>query len=256
MNIVLFSPDEVGNSGDISLPPADPRAVHIRSVLRLEPGARFRAGIIDGMSGTAEVRNDRTEGVADNLLLRFLPDRNERTEVLPRVDVILGSVRPIQLKRLFRDLSSIGVSHIMVAGTDLSEASYFHSNIWKPARLRGFLVEGASQGGHTSLPEVARSRSIDEAVAACETIYESVGTQAVSRMWLERGARSASVLPRGKAAGRILLAIGPERGFTERETGLLEKAGFEPLGIPVGILRTETAATAAVCIVSSWSIGP
>ena len=256
MNIVLFSPDEVECGGEIRLPTDDVRAKHIRGVLRLDRGSWFRAGVVDERPGYAQVCSDTGPVAGDCLVLRFVPDGNDGAEVLPRVDLIIGSARPIQLKRLFRDLASIGVSRILVAGTDLSETSYFHSNIWNTAKLRQLLVEGASQGGHTFLPEVTRCTAVRDAIAAFQSIYESAEERSVARIRLERGAPPVSQTTLLRPTKRILLAIGPERGFTEREISLLDEAGFEQLGIPGGILRTETAATAAVCVVRSWAIEP
>ncbi len=255
MNILLFFPSEVGSDGSIRVSRDDPRAKHIRGVLRLSRGSWVRAGIVDEGTGMAEVRNDPVAAGETSLELRFVEDDAVQPEVLPRIDLILGSVRPIQLKRLFRDLAAIGVSRISVAGTDLSEASYFHSSIWNSETLQQLLVQGASQGGHTCLPELTRFRSVGEAIVAYEKNGDYAAEEAVARIRLERGAQPAAAALPNINSRRIVLAIGPERGFTNRETALLEEAGFLALGIPAGILRTETAATAAVCIVRSWGAG-
>ena len=44
---------------------------------------------------------------------------------------------------------------------------------------------------------------------------------------------------------RVILAIGPERGWSERERGIFLSSGFSPVLLGSRILRTETA---AVCI--------
>ena len=254
MNIVLFSSDEMDESGEVRLATDDSRAKHIRDVLRLGRGASLRAGVVDGLPGKAEIRGDTAPDARFPLVLRFIPDETLKTATLPYVDLIIGSVRPIQLKRLLRDLASMGVSRVVVATAELSEASYVHSNIWYSGRIRQLCIEGSSQGGHTRLPEVSRCESIGDAVAALHSIHESEAHGSVARVRLERGAPAASETTLFAGARRVLLAIGPERGFTERETRLLDDAGFEQLGIPGGTLRTETAATAAVCVVRSWAI--
>jgi 16S rRNA (uracil1498-N3)-methyltransferase len=42
----------------------------------------------------------------------------------------------------------------------------------------------------------------------------------------------------------VSIAVGPERGFTDRELMILRGAGFEGIGMGPSVLRTETAAIA------------
>uniref|UniRef100_A0A7C4ATB8 Ribosomal RNA small subunit methyltransferase E n=1 Tax=Desulfomonile tiedjei TaxID=2358 RepID=A0A7C4ATB8_9BACT len=51
---------------------------------------------------------------------------------------------------------------------------------------------------------------------------------------------------------RVAILAGPEGGFADRETQLILAAGFRPVSLGRNILRTETAALAAVSIVSAW----
>jgi RsmE family RNA methyltransferase len=46
----------------------------------------------------------------------------------------------------------------------------------------------------------------------------------------------------------LVLAIGPERGWSDRERGLLEGEGFSRLSLGSRALRTETACIAAVVL--------
>jgi 16S rRNA (uracil1498-N3)-methyltransferase len=52
--------------------------------------------------------------------------------------------------------------------------------------------------------------------------------------------------------GTIVLAIGPESGFSNRERGLAERAGFEVVSLGNQVLRTETAALVAAAKVQAW----
>ncbi|MCL2127845.1 MAG: RsmE family RNA methyltransferase, partial [Treponema sp.] len=46
----------------------------------------------------------------------------------------------------------------------------------------------------------------------------------------------------------VILAIGPERGWSDRERDLLEEAGFLRLSLGSRALRTETACVAAAVL--------
>ena len=55
------------------------------------------------------------------------------------------------------------------------------------------------------------------------------------------------------AAGRPLLAIGPEGGWTDEEVATLESKGFARYSLGPRILRTDTAAIALVSVLSRMS---
>jgi RsmE family RNA methyltransferase len=47
---------------------------------------------------------------------------------------------------------------------------------------------------------------------------------------------------------KVVLAVGPERGWSDRERDLLEKGGFLRLSMGGRALRTETACVAAAVL--------
>jgi 16S rRNA (uracil1498-N3)-methyltransferase len=73
--------------------------------------------------------------------------------------------------------------------------------------------------------------------------------------WLARGVEGSAMLLRGDAttsilgvqpAGAITLLIGPEGGMTATEVASAEHAGYRAVSLGPRILRTETAALAAI----------
>lgn len=250
MNIVLFDREELA----APLPADDRRARHITGVLGLEPGDRLRAGIIDGPAGWATLaavapdgsvrldfaaagnRGRAAAGNADD------PDPDVPPPLQP-VTLLLGHPRPIVLRRMLRDLSTLGVSRIVVVRTELGEKSYLRSNLWEGDTVRRLLIEGAEQAGATALPRVARAwrlaDAIGEAAAGQETMPRVVYDTATP------GAERAAAGP-----GRII-AVGSERGWTDREREMLAGHGFRTAALGGRILRTETAAVAAVTLTLS-----
>ena len=51
--------------------------------------------------------------------------------------------------------------------------------------------------------------------------------------------------------GQVVLAAGPEAGFTEEEDARLVAAGFVPASLGPRVLRTETAAVAALAALNA-----
>jgi len=55
----------------------------------------------------------------------------------------------------------------------------------------------------------------------------------------------------GKIERTVTLAVGPEAGFSDAEERLLQRAGFVPVRLGPRILRTETAALAALAALNA-----
>jgi 16S rRNA (uracil1498-N3)-methyltransferase len=53
------------------------------------------------------------------------------------------------------------------------------------------------------------------------------------------------------AQSRVSILLGPEGGLNPQEIELAKDAGFQPVGLGSRVLRTETAATAALAIIQS-----
>jgi 16S rRNA (uracil1498-N3)-methyltransferase len=54
-----------------------------------------------------------------------------------------------------------------------------------------------------------------------------------------------------KDSTAFILAAGPEAGFTAEEEAILAKAGFVPASLGPRVLRTETAAVAALAALAA-----
>ncbi len=237
MNLLLLEP------GERVLEFRDARAAHIRKVLRLQTGGSLRAGELGGPTGTARiVRMDR-EGIE----VDFEPTRDPAT--LARVELLLGHPRPIVLRRLLRDLTAIGPARVLVAATELGERSYADSNLWEDTRTP--MLEGASQGGTTLLPQLVRADSLDTAVSMLHSPR--------ARRLLLHPDGDAAPFGSGPSLRRdewVAVAVGSERGWSDREIELLLSRGFSPRTLGLRVLRTEIAATIAAWRAVSWYDGP
>ena len=238
MNLLILQP------GERLLVPDDPRTRHIRRVLRLGPGDRLRAGELGGAIGVACVVSDTALGIT----LEFEP-LAAAAPAAP-VELLLGHPRPIVLRRMLRDLAAIGPQRIIVTHTDLGERSYQDANLWDDTRTP--MIEGASQGGTTLLPELIRESALETALGR---LFSSPGGRLVLHDTGEHATplfEALAVLSGGQAP--VALAVGSERGWTERELGVLGQAGFRPCSLGSRTLRTETAAAIAVWA-AVWGVG-
>ena len=237
MNICLFSKDEISQP----LPIRDERAQHIIKVLHKKAGDTFTAGVIDGESGTARISAIDDNGISFD----FTAGGNGKP--LAPFDMIIGFPRPIQLKRLLRDIAALGVCRVHLTGTDLGEKSYMQSNLVERGTAYQMLLDGTVQAGSTHVPELCLYKTLDECLSAIES---SAGGEYL-KLALDNVNPSVRLADAVQSAARVVAAIGSERGWTERERQLLEAKGYVRCGMGERIMRTETAATVAGAIILS-----
>ena len=145
MNLILFEEYELGKF----LPRRDERTVHLLKVLHKKPGDSFEAGILGGGRGTGRIEKTGLDGS----LFVSLHIEEDAPPRLP-LRVAAGFVRPIQVRRLLRDLSNLGIGAIDLVGTDLGEKSYQDTKLMKDGGARAALIEGAMQSRDTTIPSL------------------------------------------------------------------------------------------------------
>ncbi len=144
MNIILFEEHELGRN----LPRRDARAIHLLKVLHKKAGDEFEAGILGGKKGTGRIEKINLDGSI--FVTLYVTDPPP-----PRLKLrmAVSFARPIQLRRIFRDLSNIGVSAIDLVATDMGEKSYRDTKLLLNGGAQAALVEGAVQARDTRIPD-------------------------------------------------------------------------------------------------------
>jgi len=254
VNLILFEENEAGKP----LPKRDERTVHLLKVLHKKAGDTFEAGILvsNGNAGsrTAGGRGiGKIEKINPDGSITFSLDIKENSPPRLPVRVAVGYPRPIQIRRLLRDLSSLGVKAIDFFGTDLGEKSYRDTKLFSDGGARAALVEGAVQSRDTTLPEISIFSSLEKWLE--KRPWENMEPETRLQMRVSPLLIAAdNVRPQGSMAGLtparrpVVLAVGPERGWSDRERDLFEAAGFQRLSLGSRALRTETACIAAAIL--------
>ena len=246
MNICLFSPEEILNPLNIQ----DERAQHILKILHKKEGESFSAGIIGGQAGTAVIKKISVEEKKSSdgkktfkggkIYFDFTPESDGKK--LYPLKMIIGFPRPIQLKRLLRDMASLGVQEVHLTGTELGEKSYLKSDLATKGEAEKFLLDGSIQAGSTQVPKLFIHQTLKNCL---EQIYLEGKLFALDNI---EPSQSLSCALKEKPQ-KAIAAIGSERGWTNSERQLFKQNGFELLSMGKRILRTETASTVAASLI-------
>jgi 16S rRNA (uracil1498-N3)-methyltransferase len=216
----------------------DRRAVHIRKVLMASGKTKAYVGVPDGPIGLAEFEKEADYSI------RLKIDWHSGIEVVPPhpLVVLVGLCRPQTCRKILRELPVLGVKKAVFFQSDKGEPSYAKSALWKSDEWKDQLFEGMEQSFCTHEAKVLRAGSIDEAI--------EMGGHPFSKLALDPYEADSGLMA-AEALSDCALAIGTERGWSDRERVLLRKSGWAIRHLGPRIMRTETAVVAGCSILTS-----
>jgi 16S rRNA (uracil1498-N3)-methyltransferase len=112
----------------------------------------------------------------------------------------------------------------------------------KRAHWQRVAIAACEQCGRNRVPQVLAPLQLEEYCRA-----RAAGSALLLSPEAQLGLREAAARLQGPAA----LAAGPEAGFTAAEEAMLAQAGFVPVRLGPRVLRTETAALAALAALNA-----
>lgn len=260
MNLILFEPAEIA----VPLPRSDERAVHLLEVLRRGPGDTFDAGLVNGPRGKGTLV--RVGEQALELSFAWGPPPSP----LEPLHLLIGLPRPQTARKILQEASALGVARMEFFISEKGEGGYARSTLWSSGEWRRHLLAGVAQAFDTRMPEVeagvtlpaalerlplgGRRLALDNYEAAQVLVPESIGASDGSPGRPLPGDRSnvgTEACPGDKIGSGVVLALGPERGWSAAERNLLRAQGFTLVHLGPRVLRVETAVVAAVTLVRS-----
>lgn len=210
---------------------------HLARVLRHRPGDCLMA--VDGC-GTAyagvleTLENDR----ARVRVTETLPGYGE-----PEVHLTLavGVPRLPRFETLIEKAVEIGVSEIVPMRTEFGvERPGEH----KRGRWQRIAMAAMKQCGRSRLPAIHALTPVDRLL----TTVSDFDLRCIAHSPVPEGAAVWGEASRAAAVSRILLLVGPEGGFSEKEIARAAECGFAFLPLGKRRLRTETAGIVAAAL--------
>lgn len=212
---------------------------HVRSVLRLRPGAPVVVFDGCGTSREAELLAASRTGV--RVRLGALLEGN--VEAPLAVTLALGISRGERMDLAVQKATELGASAIVPLVTERSVVRLDGERAQRRrAHWHGVALSACEQCGRDRVPEIAPVQTLAH--------------------WLERRMPGDLALlpepraPHGLGAvqapprdGSVTLLVGPEGGISETECSLAARHGFTAVRLGPRVLRTETAVIAALAAV-------
>ncbi len=162
----------------------------------------------------------------------------------PRLTLYQGIARGERMDFVLQKTTELGVDEIVPLQSQHSQLRVPVARLQKRMQhWQQIIISACEQCGRASLPRLLEPQPV--------TAVQCANDSCVRRWLLHPAAPTtlATALGTVSAATALELAVGPEGGFSAAELRHFSQVGFEPVNLGNNVLRTETAALAAVALV-------
>jgi 16S rRNA (uracil1498-N3)-methyltransferase len=227
----FFVPEVAGSRAELS----GEEAKHLTHVLRVETGQVYEISDNDGVY-VAEVELARKQHVVFRVLERLPPE----PEPVP-VTLLLSLIKFERLETAIEKATELGVHSIQLVRSERSEKGLDIAAPKRLGRWQRIAQEAAQQSRRTRLPDIQLPVPFRSALHR----------EAAYRLFLDEERTGQALLHVIGAPAPAAILIGPEGGWPDHEREAARQAGWTPISLGPTVLRTETAAAAALAVVNA-----
>jgi len=232
--------DEVsGNHATLTGSHAD----HLTRVLRARVGQEF------DIVADSSVRRGTIASIADGRVEFDLGEEVESGGTAAQLVLLLAIFKFDRMEWAIEKCTELGVERIVPVIARRTDSHLAASSAKRVERWRRITAQASEQSRRTTLPEVDEPSKLRDAINLPASLKIVLAES-------EKHTRLADIFSSG-TGDKILLAIGPEGGWTGEELQLFQKEGWNSASLGPTILRAETAAIAATAItmaeLNRWS---
>lgn len=218
---------------------------HLSKVARIKPGEQVWVFDEDGKQHKAcveTVERDRTS------LLILASEKRQEHKV--RITLAQVALKTKKMDLVIQKATELGAHAIIPIISDRSVVKIDNREGKKMERWRRIVIEAAKQCGRSSLPEIHPPKRLSVFIT---------GRNESKKLFLnERGGKSLReilmypLVEKKNVPGSIILLVGPEGGWTEREEQDIMDNYYEAVSLGSFTLRSETAAIVSLAMVSHF----
>jgi len=211
------------------------RALYAHDTHGVRAGQVIKVGILGGLRGEGRILESSPQRVAVELKV-------SQPCLAPRpIDLIVGVSRPQTIKKVVQAAVMFGARSLHFVRSERGDKSYLQSTSLSEESLQEEAIKALEQVWDTRVVPIVVHRSFGHFCAAKLPLLED-GRAPLKLLAhpIGEGLRSAFESP---SAGGAIVAIGPERGWSEGEVGRLQSEGFSLVGLGERVVRVELALT-------------
>ncbi len=214
---------------------------HLRKVLRLKPGDSITVFDDTGWEHEAVIRSlSDAQG-----RIEILHSHDAQRESPLQITLAVGLTKGDKLDFVVEKATELGVQRIIPFSSAFAVPKLDERKIAaRTQRWQKIALSATKQCGRTRVPVV-------EPLCALQELLARPQSYAVKLFFWEKEDECSLRQLHEKyfSAQTVLLAIGPEGGFSDEEAELARRGGFELAHLGRRILRAETAAMTALSLV-------
>jgi 16S rRNA (uracil1498-N3)-methyltransferase len=208
---------------------------HLVRVLRLREGEACVLFNGDGHDYDATLLSAGKRGVE----AKVLATRVIGNESPLRLALLQGIARGEKMDLILQKAAELGVTAIAPVFADRTEVRLDGERLEKRiAHWRSVVISACEQSGRARIPALMPARTLAETANALDADMLKLTLDPLGEY------RFDTLSPVGVAG--IMIGIGPEGGWSEKDRETLRGAGFIGLRLGPRVLRTETAGLAAI----------
>jgi len=211
--------------------------VHLAQVLRARIGQEF------DISAGNRVRRGRITSI-DAECVEFELGEDVPSSSFPRIRLALAIFKFDRMEWAIEKSTELGVAGIIPVIAQRTNAHLRSAASKRVERWRRMVQQAAEQSRQMQPPEIRAPIELQDATAL-------PGDRRILLSEGEKGITLIEAMQADSIGSDVVLAIGPEGGWTDREVELFRAAGWLTASLGNAVLRAETAAIAATAIVLS-----
>ena len=232
------------NWDEVSATLSGTQAAHLARVLRARAGMEF-----DIVAGD-RVRRGAIVEITDTCVNFSLGDEIEANPALP-VTLLLAVFKFDRMEWAIEKATELGVKRIVPVLARRTEKHLAQAAATRVERWRRIARESAQQSRRSDTAVIADVLRLKDAAREAPEALRLLFAERERRTTLRDGLRTHEENPAWESSRQILLAIGPEGGWTNEEETLFAAEGWKAVSLGPRILRAETAAIAAISVVAA-----
>jgi 16S rRNA (uracil1498-N3)-methyltransferase len=180
-----------------------------------------------------------------NVEVEILGARALDNESPLRITLLQALARGEKMDWILQKATELGVAAVIPVESERSEVKLDGERVGKRVvHWQSVIIAACEQSGRAVVPAIAPPQPLANAL-------RELPQSPALRLLLDPRASHALAAVDEHSRRELVLAIGPEGGWSPRDHELLRMAGFEGMRLGPRILRTETAGIAAMAVLQS-----